>query len=44
MACFHQGLVQIFAFVELALATWLILTCSKAVKSLPRGHGAVEPE
>jgi len=44
MDCFHKGLVQIFAFVELALATWLILACSKAVKSLPRGHGAAEPE
>ena len=40
MACFGKGLSQILAFVELALATWLILTCSKAVKSLPRGHGA----
>lgn len=41
MDCFNKGLVQIFAFVELVLGTWLILTCSKAVKSLPRGHGAV---
>jgi uncharacterized membrane protein len=40
MDCFNKGLTQIFAFVELILATWLILTCSKAVKSLPRGHGA----
>jgi len=40
MDCFNKGLAQIFAFVELILATWLILACSKAVKSLPRGHGA----
>lgn len=40
MDCFNKGLVQAFAFVELVLATWLILACSKAVKSLPRGHGA----
>ncbi|MBL0229563.1 MAG: DUF2069 domain-containing protein [Moraxellaceae bacterium] len=34
-------LKQTFAFIELGFATWLILACSKAVKSLPRGHGSV---
>lgn len=41
MNCFAGGLKQLFAIVELVVATWLILACSKAVKSLPRGHGAV---
>lgn len=41
MHCFAKGLEQVLAFVELVLATWLILACSKAVKSLPRGHGAL---
>lgn len=41
MDCFAGGLKQIFAFIELAIATWLILACAKAVKNLPRGHGAV---
>lgn len=41
MNCFADGLKQLFAFIELITATWLILACSKAVKSLPRGHGAV---
>lgn len=40
MNCFADGLKQLFAFIELIAATWLILACSKAVKSLPRGHGA----
>lgn len=40
MNCFAHGLKQILAFVELVLDTWLIMACSKAVKSLPRGHGA----
>ncbi|PTQ89288.1 DUF2069 domain-containing protein [Agitococcus lubricus] len=40
MNCFAGGLKQLFAIVELVVATWLILACSKAVKSLPRGHGA----
>ena len=41
MNCFAGGLKQVFAFIELIAATWLILACSKSVKSLPRGHGAV---
>ncbi|MFO1391373.1 MAG: DUF2069 domain-containing protein [Agitococcus sp.] len=41
MNCFADGLKQVFAFIELATATWLILACSKSVKTLPRGHGAV---
>lgn len=41
MHTFAHGLEQLLAFIELALATWLILACSKAVKSLPRGHGAL---
>jgi hypothetical protein len=41
MDCFAGGLKQTFAFIELGFATWLILACSKAVKSLPRGHGSV---
>ena len=41
MHCFAKGSEQVLAVIELLLATWLILTCSKAVKSQPRGHGAV---
>ena len=41
MDCFAGGLKQLLAFIELGLSTWLILACSKAVKSQPRGHGAV---
>jgi uncharacterized membrane protein len=41
MHCFAKDLEQALAFVELVLATWLILACSKTVKSLPRGHGAL---
>ena len=40
MDCFAGGSKQTFAFIELGFATWLILACSKAVKSLPRGHGS----
>lgn len=40
MDCFASGLKQGLAFAELMIATWLILACSKAVKSQPRGHGA----
>lgn len=40
MNCFLGGLKQILAFAELVLDTWLIMACYKAVKSLPRGHGA----
>jgi uncharacterized membrane protein len=32
MDCFAKGLEQTFAFIELGIATWLILACSKGGK------------
>lgn len=41
MDCFAQGLIQILGFIELGLASWLIVVCSKVVKRQPRGQGAL---
>lgn len=41
MNCFLHGLKQTLALIELVLEAWLIMACYKAVKSQPRGHGAL---
>ena len=41
MNCFATGLTQILAFMELGLASWLLICCSKIVKAQPRGQGAL---
>ena len=41
MNCFATGLTQTLAFMELGLASWLLIRCSKVVKAQPRGQGAL---
>ncbi len=41
MNCFAHGLTQLLAIIELFLALWLMVMCSKVVKRQPRGQGAL---